>query len=1219
MIMLMPTFAPIIYCIVLATFIFSFVAPFFLERNPLTAPLAALLDSTRDWLMQGATTFCFIFGMAELAVMFVMSLVLGTNQWLTRAPKSTSTPAALERGTAPTRGSGAASPPQTTKFELRTANKVIWVLSCIALICYEFDRQDVVSREKPLRDNAALALRFLLEGIQGMNLLVYLLALPMLFDWLRVRSTASAARRVEPVSESGETAQPGYSLSDRAQEAAGTNEKLREDGKENYIWSHEQRWGGRVISIIIAIFESKAGSRRSRSVRRRMTHGPNFFLRIPVVYVASMDLQLEPLQAHGTRQHAVGNGTAVMPPLGGSPPLDGLSLEKKFFPSPCACVKSRQNRFKLRRPVTNPDKNWLAGEIFENIPSGEPGTKIFVIDKIQIRKITRQMGHLAEQAFDLVLNAAYGSEPERRTRRSVRSGSRTLGARRRNNASLKQYSSLTKMSNSDSDGDTESMADLYYTANSALRPALATAAPSQLRNVLNLTKSQLDWPYVCGLVRKVIESQVQAHDAYIAERVHIDPSFEEAAAAMPEDPGKLTLDDMGKIPQHLRTKIPYPAFRRLHTLASESTEPQAKRRKGKEGAVTQSAAFAGDIDEWILTYEKFLGDTRHHATNWKHGLVSLKDADAVFPDSALSNRARTIHRPQSLSGFLLLGEQRQPHVQIQPSVAAFKSRFDRMSGGLLEGLDWSNILVAGGIVLGALLAVDAAGSDEQWESSDIDMYVYGLDSPAATKKIEEIFRVYRANLPQGAPTLVVRNSKTITFYSNFPVRRIQIVLKLVKSPKDVLLNFDLDICAMGWDGSDLWMLPRAARALETGFNVFTMNLIQGHYLSERRASQEQRVFKYAKRGYGIRILPSYLESLPDSQNNIKFIARGEHLFALDIAKIANASRRWTANVISALHGKERPVHCSHLDLENGDQHSTEPQGQSCLSGFSLFMRHVALWEMERRGEVMIKDQIWAVSSYRADLSYDDTPRYEWDSHFNLQEFISHIDSFNKVQLTNWLDTCRGDENEFGDIELNPQGHYPVPTEDLPPKLVNLQRLSYAPDPKGILDQANDITMAVLLPANFAAFANDLVCKAQNDAEVPGLADRILAPVSSDPKAFDADEGDATLRLYIWRISAALMWQQLDRRIDEVFEVLFAFYRIHDRLDRGERTMETPQIRLCTQLSKRVIRTLVEDELAAFARWVGRKPIFVAWFYKGGFDNLVDGVPEKEKSIPATFR
>jgi hypothetical protein len=106
-------------------------------------------------------------------------------------------------------------------------------------------------------------------------------------------------------------------------------------------------------------------------------------------------------------------------------------------------------------------------------------------------------------------------------------------------------------------------------------------------------------------------------------------------------------------------------------------------------------------------------------------------------------------------------------------------------------------------------------------------------------------------------TLAVRNSKTITFYADYPMRRIQIVLKLAKTPRDVLLNFDLDICAMGWDGSNVWMLPRAARAIEStwfcvfnlsvlttqrtaGFNTFTMNLIHGHYLSERRATQPQR-------------------------------------------------------------------------------------------------------------------------------------------------------------------------------------------------------------------------------------------------------------------------------------------------------------------------------------------------------------------------------------------
>lgn len=50
--------------------------------------------------------------------------------------------------------------------------------------------------------------------------------------------------------------------------------------------------------------------------------------------------------------------------------------------------------------------------------------------------------------------------------------------------------------------------------------------------------------------------------------------------------------------------------------------------------------------------------------------------------------------------------------------------------------------------------------------------------------------------------------------SSYPLKRVQIVLKLVKSTKEVLLNFDLDVCSMGWDGQELWLLPRAARALQ---------------------------------------------------------------------------------------------------------------------------------------------------------------------------------------------------------------------------------------------------------------------------------------------------------------------------------------------------------------------------------------------------------------------
>lgn len=63
---------------------------------------------------------------------------------------------------------------------------------------------------------------------------------------------------------------------------------------------------------------------------------------------------------------------------------------------------------------------------------------------------------------------------------------------------------------------------------------------------------------------------------------------------------------------------------------------------------------------------------------------------------------------------------------------------------------------------------------------------------------------------------------------------------MVASAAEVLLNFDLDPCAICWNGKEVLMLPRAARALETGYTVFTMDLVHGHHLGDRRATQEVR-------------------------------------------------------------------------------------------------------------------------------------------------------------------------------------------------------------------------------------------------------------------------------------------------------------------------------------------------------------------------------------------
>ena len=184
-------------------------------------------------------------------------------------------------------------------------------------------------------------------------------------------------------------------------------------------------------------------------------------------------------------------------------------------------------------------------------------------------------------------------------------------------------------------------------------------------------------------------------------------------------------------------------------------------------------------------------------------------------------------RASALSGYTILDEMRPDTVRAQPTVDGFRRVFQSLTDGLLNGMDWSNVFVAGGMVLSALTCIDPVTQASLYTSSDVDIYIYGLGPVEANAKISHIFDVWKSNLPEHAKDkiLVVRNSRTITFLSEYPIKRVQVVLKLVESPKDVLLNFDLDICAMGWDGKEVWLLPRATRALESeyfGFSVLSL-------------------------------------------------------------------------------------------------------------------------------------------------------------------------------------------------------------------------------------------------------------------------------------------------------------------------------------------------------------------------------------------------------------
>ncbi|KAJ7464964.1 hypothetical protein B0H11DRAFT_2240393 [Mycena galericulata] len=570
------------------------------------------------------------------------------------------------------------------------------------------------------------------------------------------------------------------------------------------------------------------------------------------------------------------------------------------------------------------------------------------------------------------------------------------------------------------------------------------------------------------------------------------------------------------------------------------------------------------IDEWILSNEKWLRTV--DSPRWQHGLVTLNNADIVFPKSSLTDTGRTITRPKVLPGFQVLCDSRASEILIQPSTEAFKKSFEYMTDGLLKNLDWANVFVAGGMALGTLVSVRRPGCDldyvgEQYDLSDIDIYIYGLSAADATTKIRTIYKTFRSNVGPGTPTLAVKSSKTITFYARHPLRRIQIILKLVESPKDVLLNFDIDICAMGWDGCDVWMLPRAARALETGSNVFTMNLIHGHYLSERRASHPQRIFKYGSKGYGIRFLPSYVASLKYSGEIRPETPSGENNTTLDMEQLAEDARIRTEEKYEEMDPIHRNSRLSFFGLDDG-----QPR-KSCLTGFTLFMCHVSHWEITRRNNATLDDLAPAYISYED--TYEDNPSgfgywgYRWDGAFRRGAFIDHIRRSNRTEIERWSRT---------DTTQRLQ-HHGVEHDD---ELDDAQRITCDSKMEVLLESSHDIKIPVLLPCEFAAYANEVVKQMSGGAYLPILKPAVLGvarPAQSD------QEG-----LFIWSISSDLMWQQEDRRIDELFEVLLAFRRVNMPIQADE-DLQTPK--LLAELARREIRASDADEFKSFSRWIAQ--------------------------------
>jgi hypothetical protein len=144
-------------------------------------------------------------------------------------------------------------------------------------------------------------------------------------------------------------------------------------------------------------------------------------------------------------------------------------------------------------------------------------------------------------------------------------------------------------------------------------------------------------------------------------------------------------------------------------------------------------------------------------------------------------------------------------------------------------------------------------------------------------------------------------------------------------------------------------------------------------------------------------------------------------------------------------------------------------------------------------------------------------RYTWDTNFTQANFGAHIMRSNIEDIDEW---------RAGDFERRLQRHG-ITCGD---QLNGAQRMTSASNVKDLLCRENDVRMPILLPIDFALYANELIRKVLVDAGVKEI--NLLEPAVHEFKLPAKSDATRQEGLFLWSIGHQFMWQQFDRRIDE---------------------------------------------------------------------------------------
>jgi hypothetical protein len=112
--------------------------------------------------------------------------------------------------------------------------------------------------------------------------------------------------------------------------------------------------------------------------------------------------------------------------------------------------------------------------------------------------------------------------------------------------------------------------------------------------------------------------------------------------------------------------------------------------------------------------------------------------------------------------------------------------------------------------------------------------------------VNEVFK-YQGVIKPGDTLIRTRNSLSFGPY--------QVILRMYRSPSEILQGFDVDCCCVGYDGKDIWLTQRALYSFCNGLNTINFDRMSPSY--------EWRLAKYGTRGFAIYI-PNFVRTKVDA-------------------------------------------------------------------------------------------------------------------------------------------------------------------------------------------------------------------------------------------------------------------------------------------------------------------------------------------------------------------